>query len=270
MKNKECDIIKDLLPSYVDNLCSEASKEWIEAHLAECEECRATAKALMTTEFSVKKLDFAQVDATKKVKKKQVGTSMVILSLCMFVMLVTAGVFAEGNSAVSYLMLLVELPIGMVITWFVNRGRQAKRDWDKWDTVSLAAAALATGCGAAVMFWVTQKVLEGTIGFYVGLELGEIGPFLALLTAGFIVVCLGVYIIQMVRLYKKGSINSVIFSVSLMGIFLMLVYSVCMHQLTDVQQAVINLKKATFTVLEVGLMGTAVLAFMDWWSNKQK
>ena len=69
MKNKECDIIKDLLPSYVDNICSEASKEWVEAHLAECEECRATAQNFKSTEISAKQLDFAQLDATKKVKK---------------------------------------------------------------------------------------------------------------------------------------------------------------------------------------------------------
>ena len=40
MSKRECDIIKDLLPSYVDEICSEASKEWIEEHLKECAQCR--------------------------------------------------------------------------------------------------------------------------------------------------------------------------------------------------------------------------------------
>lgn len=35
-----CDVIKDLLPLYHDNVCSSASKELIEDHLVECESCR--------------------------------------------------------------------------------------------------------------------------------------------------------------------------------------------------------------------------------------
>ena len=37
----KCEIIRDLLPLYCDGLCSEASKQEIEAHVAQCEECRA-------------------------------------------------------------------------------------------------------------------------------------------------------------------------------------------------------------------------------------
>ena len=37
----KCDIIRDLLPLYCDGLCSEASQQEIEAHVAQCQECRA-------------------------------------------------------------------------------------------------------------------------------------------------------------------------------------------------------------------------------------
>ena len=33
----KCEIIRDLLPLYCDGLCSEASKQEIEAHVAQCE-----------------------------------------------------------------------------------------------------------------------------------------------------------------------------------------------------------------------------------------
>ena len=262
MNKKECDIIRDLLPSYVDNICSEASKEWIEAHLAECEACRDMAETMKTTEFSAKQLDLAQVDATKKVKKKQIGTSLVILGLCMFVMLVTAGIFAEGNNTVSHLVLYAELPVCMVISWFTNRSRQAKRSWDKWDTTSLVAAVLATGYGIAMM---SYMIISASGGKTVrGLELNEVGPFLSLQLVGCAVVCLVVYVIQMIRLYRKGSTNSVTLSLCLVGIFLMLVYSASLGNLSDIESAVLQIKKATFTVLDVGLMGIAVFAFMDW------
>lgn len=38
-----CDIIKDLLPSYTDNICSEASRKVVEEHFKECASCRKLA-----------------------------------------------------------------------------------------------------------------------------------------------------------------------------------------------------------------------------------
>lgn len=36
----KCDVIKDLLPLYIENLCSEESKQVVEEHLEQCKECR--------------------------------------------------------------------------------------------------------------------------------------------------------------------------------------------------------------------------------------
>ncbi len=40
MNRIPCDVIRDLLPLYIDDVCSEKSKLLVEEHLAECEECR--------------------------------------------------------------------------------------------------------------------------------------------------------------------------------------------------------------------------------------
>lgn len=41
-----CDVIKDLLPLYVDDVCSEKTKDFIEEHMAVCEECQKYYEAL--------------------------------------------------------------------------------------------------------------------------------------------------------------------------------------------------------------------------------
>ena len=38
-KNYSCDIIKDLLPGYIDGVLSEASENVVKGHLEECEKC---------------------------------------------------------------------------------------------------------------------------------------------------------------------------------------------------------------------------------------
>lgn len=57
MKN-ECDIVKDLWFSYNDNILSNTSKEFVENHLKECDECQRFLKEI-------------REDCTKKTQKKK-------------------------------------------------------------------------------------------------------------------------------------------------------------------------------------------------------
>lgn len=49
--NKHCEVIRDLLPLYADDVCSERSRELIEEHLRECPECSAMLEKLRTHEI---------------------------------------------------------------------------------------------------------------------------------------------------------------------------------------------------------------------------
>ena len=40
MENLSCKMIEDILPLYVDGVCSEESRAAVEEHLAQCESCR--------------------------------------------------------------------------------------------------------------------------------------------------------------------------------------------------------------------------------------
>ena len=47
----DCEIIRDLLPLYVDDICSEKSRELVEEHLQECAECSDLLSKLKRTEI---------------------------------------------------------------------------------------------------------------------------------------------------------------------------------------------------------------------------
>ncbi len=47
----ECGIIRDLLPLYVDDICSEKSREIVDEHLQECAECSEMLEKLRHTEI---------------------------------------------------------------------------------------------------------------------------------------------------------------------------------------------------------------------------
>ena len=49
--NNHCEVIRDLLPLYADDVCSERSRELIEEHLQECPECSAMLEKIRTHEI---------------------------------------------------------------------------------------------------------------------------------------------------------------------------------------------------------------------------
>jgi len=84
--NISCDIIRDLLPLYVDEVCSDDSRDVVETHLRDCEGCKA--------ELEYMKIDLPQreaiaeerktMDAVHKAstKNKMITGEKVILRLC--------------------------------------------------------------------------------------------------------------------------------------------------------------------------------------------
>lgn len=257
MSKKECDIIKDLLPSYVDGICSEASREWIEEHLKECEECRALAEVMKNTEFSAKRLEQEQLEAGRKVIRQNLKRSLVCfgLSVLMFVVLLCS--FFWDNGQIPILL----LPVCMTMTWLVARNQTKQRHWDKRDSIALMVNFLAMCYGTGMVLIGFSRVAAGNTLF--GRELTESGPFLSAQAMGVIVVCAVVYFWQIIRILKHGRTGSVILNLSLTGIFLMLSYLVQFGQLVDAAIAKSNFYSVTAMVLILGIIGMVVFAFLD-------
>ncbi|MCR1897486.1 zf-HC2 domain-containing protein [Irregularibacter muris] len=66
-----CEIIKDLLPLYHDEVCSNDSKTMIEEHLKDCDSCKAELQA-MDEEFLINNKDqnLKEAEAVKKLSRK--------------------------------------------------------------------------------------------------------------------------------------------------------------------------------------------------------
>lgn len=86
--NLTCGIIKDLLPLYAENLCGDESKEAVEAHLSECENCRSSLEEMRKTESASPLEALPLRSISKKIKKKQIR--LVALALCLALFLITA------------------------------------------------------------------------------------------------------------------------------------------------------------------------------------
>ncbi len=79
MKN-ECDIVKDLLFSYCDGVLTQTSKELVEEHLKNCENCRNILEEIKQDDKSPKQKK--EVDFLKSIKKK-LNKKNIIISITL-------------------------------------------------------------------------------------------------------------------------------------------------------------------------------------------
>ena len=102
----ECEVIRDLLPLYADDVCSEGSRRMIEEHLPECPECAAVLEQLKTHEIETglqeEKQEVIAFQA-KKFKRRSTTVGTVIAGIFMIPVLVC---------------LIVNLSSGLALDWF--------------------------------------------------------------------------------------------------------------------------------------------------------
>ena len=101
-----CTVIRDLLPLYADQICSNESKELVDEHLAQCRDCSALLRQIQNTEIETDlkteadNVLYHQADFFKR-KSAVVGTA--IAGIFMIPVLVC---------------LIVNLAVGAALDWF--------------------------------------------------------------------------------------------------------------------------------------------------------
>lgn len=103
LSNKvSCDVIKDLLPLYVDDVCSEASRQLLEEHLAGCEACQAYYESLtedlppiVLAEDCRTSSVTSEIAILKKIKKK-ITTEKILVAAGVFTAFLIVAAFLSS------------------------------------------------------------------------------------------------------------------------------------------------------------------------------
>lgn len=106
-----CSMIQDLLPLYHDGVCSEESRQIIEAHLEECSACKNSYLSLGESDAlfpasSEKQSEMKKAASFRAIKqkllKKQFIAAVAALAFCAAVMMVFVGVMKQIQQVISY------------------------------------------------------------------------------------------------------------------------------------------------------------------------
>ena len=118
--NKECEVIRDLLPLYADDVCSERSRELIEEHLHNCPECSAVLEKLRKNEIEnnlKEEKDQVIEYQAKRFKRRSTTVGSVVSGLFMVPILICLIVnLASGHGLDWFFVVLAALGVTASLT----------------------------------------------------------------------------------------------------------------------------------------------------------
>lgn len=102
----ECDIVKDLLPLYVEKIASEASNRAVEEHLQECEQCSKIYQEMKTSDLNVqydrKPAESFQKYVKKEKRKFEIKAAVITAAVILLIVVIR---LVEMGSLIAFLAL---------------------------------------------------------------------------------------------------------------------------------------------------------------------
>ena len=165
----KCEIIRDLMPLYLDDICSAETKKTVEEHLADCEECRKYMKQ-MQTELEVEKMALEDsveekkllqegAERMKEIGKKSIVDKMIIVdTLLNFLLIVTAGIiFSFGFIIIFFICDCITL----TQKW---KRRKLTTEWE-YKQIPICESYAKISIGVKVLFVFTLVCAACILGF---------------------------------------------------------------------------------------------------------
>ncbi|EOR27755.1 hypothetical protein A500_03051 [Clostridium sartagoforme AAU1] len=114
-----CEIIKDLLPNYIENILSNEGNELVKSHIDSCSNCRKECE-IISSNLSIDSIGKAKVDYLKKINKKFliILISLLLVTVISTILLVF---YSEPNidEGILTLIFLVFVIIAIIIKYVI-------------------------------------------------------------------------------------------------------------------------------------------------------
>lgn len=89
MKNElTCEVVEDLLPSYVESLTNDVTNEAVQAHIENCENCREKLERIQAPDWQEEKIKEKEIDYLKKTRSSYYQKTIVGILITAVVFLV--------------------------------------------------------------------------------------------------------------------------------------------------------------------------------------
>ncbi len=257
MEKINCEIIRDLIPSYVDGVCSEATKRCVEDHVAACDGCRQMLASYKSHMLSGEKLERRGLDGLEKIRKKMKLQTAVCYLVLIFLIYCGIEVFIANHT--NYAMFnntTLLLVICILANLLASLGYKAKSRPGKTQYL-LGVASLILALYFSFLFFYSAVSLASGRESLFGRELMNVGPFLERqLTIAF-VAQLAFFGCNLWAIIRQERNCGWLLNVNITGIFLMINYDIWLKHMDSLETLRAAILKDTLEPFAVCILGIA-------------
>jgi hypothetical protein len=258
MNKMNCDIIQDLIPSYVDGICSDATKECVKEHVEECNKCRKLVEIYRDTEISDRNVEQKQIDGFKKFHSQI--KLMNLFSLVLVFLLIGLGTytFCTNFISLSTIIYYVLFPICMIGLYLYMGKKGNMKRAEKKDYIVAALSIIDTICAIGFMLYAMNCIINGKKVF--SMEKAQLGPFINIVWGILFLLLVIGFVYLLLRMIRNNINNKWMVCLQMMGMFLLLAYVTLLSDLTSNEGFYAKFNQITVVIGTMGLAGVIVFA----------
>ena len=259
MEKMNCDIIQDLIPSYVDEICSDATRIYVEKHLTECDNCKKIADLCKRTAFSGVDLESRQLDGLKKWSNKIRTQNLFSYILLLF--MISFGLYTfTGNPTLSIRGYYILFAVCLIGTFLFTTHMGKLHNMKKTDLLLTLGSVLLSIISMLTIYLCFSGTQDKQLPF--GLAPQKLGPFISnILLVCFLLQLLSAFLL-LLRLFKR-SLNTLSgLCAALTGSFLTLGYRTLLDDMSPIENLQDNVLEITLVILGMGIIGILLMKIL--------
>lgn len=280
MEQMKCDIIQDLIPSYVDQICSEATRQCVEEHIKSCRECQQMVELGRNHTLSGEKMEQKELDGLKKIKQIGQLKGLVCCGLMLFLVVclgLNLFVFKENVLSDSgYTVMLIACMILVLISGAGYTGRSVShgkgmgaggeeesgsREHLQEGKISRIAVWVIGVVSCAICAYIFMldagvvKMLQAGKESFLGKKLEEIGPVVEGQIIIGVVICMIFLVYEIFCIFKYGKEGNWLICFLVADSFLLFQYALWLARMDTVETIMWALLFMTAKTMFIGGVG---------------
>lgn len=255
MDKISCEIIKDLMPSYLDEICSEESSKLVENHLNGCQECKELLEKMDKTEIISSDTDKYQIDYMKKVKnsfhrRNYIGF-LLLLSFLIIGFLIVLGNYGNTPIELYYITTPIMILASSIVIYQPVKSKNTKT-LNKYKVIlgiiGLFGVTYTLFLGSNMAKW-------GNSGKYpFSLQSHQMGPFVFYQLIVLTIIELVILVYTVWATINKGENFKLISNINIIGINLALILVSILKTLDSVDYYITTRNTAFIIIIAEGIV----------------
>lgn len=261
MSKLSCEVIKDLLPSYVDGICSKNSKELIEEHISECMDCNKLLDRMKNIEIVADKTDEKEIDYMKKIKRYNANKNLIGLGLLIVFIVIGMAIIVGNYGNVPIRLYYVILPILIFGSYYMLSDHTTKMKNTKW-SIGMSILGIILICYSLILEFSILNWVEGGV-YPFGINPNKLAPFVYHQLLANAIIQIAIFIGTILVSVKTKNSHGMLLDISITGCCLAFAFISSLKTVSTIESFITVRNNSILILLIEGVLMAVIIFMLD-------